>query len=82
MIESNINININKIPDYDIEKINLKSYNQETRNIILSNLKKYTKLINFSCHGLDLTELPELPDSLIELDCSYNKFVKLPNLPN
>lgn len=30
-------------------------------------------------NDLDLTELPELPDSIFELDCSYNKLTHLPN---
>ena len=53
------------IPDYDIEEINLNYcyYNRETRNIILSNLKKYTKLKKFNCNSNNLSKLPDLPNS-------------------
>ena len=70
------------IPSYDIEKIKLDNYNKKTRNIILSNLKKYTKLKIFECSDCDLDKLPELPNSLIHLECDYNDLTKLPKLPN
>ena len=70
------------IPSYDIEEINLSDYNPETRNIILSNLKNYTKLEVFKCYNHNLTELPNLPNSLIELYCSTNELTELPDLPN
>ena len=60
------------IPPYDIEEINLGDYNSETKKIILSNLKNYTKLEIFKCHNHNLTELPDLPDTLIELYCYNN----------
>ena len=62
-------MNIDIIPPYDIEEINLYYYTQETTNIILSNLKNYTKLKKFNCEYHNLTELPDLPDTLIELYC-------------
>ena len=70
------------IPSYDIEEINLSDYNPETRNIILSNLKNYTKLAVFKCYNHNLTELPNLPNSLIELECYHNNLTELPDLPN
>ena len=73
---------MDKIPPYDIKKIHLKNYNDETRNIILSNFKKYTKLIEFYCYGCDLNELPDLPNSLRNLYCGNNNLTKLPKLPN
>ena len=73
---------MNEIPSYDIEKINLYDYNEETRKIILSNLKNYTKLIDFNCYSCNLTELPDLPNSLTELECHHNNLTELPDLPN
>ena len=70
------------IPSYDIEEIILSNYNNETRNIILSNLKNYTKLKKFKCSICNLTKLLELPNSLIKLDCSFNNLTELPVLPN
>ena len=72
----------NKVPDYDTEQIILFHYDVKKRNTILSNLKNYKKLKEFSCNKLGLTELPELPDSLKYLECINNKLIKLPNLPN
>ena len=73
---------MNIIPSYEIEEIYLIDYNLETRNIILSNFKNYTKLKKFNCHHNNLTELPNLPNSLEILHVSYNKLTKLPDLPN
>ena len=73
---------MNKIPNYDSYEIDLWHYSIKTRKTILSNLKNYTKLNKFYCNNCGLTELPELPDSLIYLDCSYNNLKKLPVLPN
>ena len=70
------------IPSYDIEEINLSDYNPETKKIILSNFKNYTKLEVFRCEDNNLTELPNLPNSLIELYCSNNELTELPDLPN
>ena len=72
-----------KIPNYDIKKIYLDNYNDETRKTILSNLKNYTQLKLFNCSRCDLVELPEnLPNSLMTLICSYNRLTRLPNLDN
>ena len=69
------------IPSYEIEEIYLIDYNLETRNIILSNFKNYTKLKKFNCYNNNLTELPSFPKTLIYLKCYENKLTKLPNLP-
>ena len=69
-------------PEYDIKEINLVNYTNETKKIILSNLKNYTKLKKFYCNSCGLTELPELPNSLKYLYCSNNYLTELPNLPN
>ena len=71
---------IDIIPEYDIEKIHLFTYTNETQNIILSNLKNYTKLKMFICSSCNLYELPDLPISITHLDCSYNKLIELPDL--
>ena len=73
---------MNEIPDYNIQEIELWSYSNQTRNIILSNLKNYTKLKKFNCSICNLTKLPELPNLLIKLDCSNNNLTELPVLPN
>ena len=75
---------INKIPSYDIKKIVLYNYNNETRKTILSNFKNYTQLKIFDCNYCNLTELqlPDLPDLLTHLDCENNKLIELPYLPH
>ena len=73
---------MNEIPDYNIQEIELWSYSNQTRNIILSNLKNYTKLKKFNCSICNLTKLPELPNSLTLLNCGNNKLTELPVLPN
>ena len=78
MIKSYINI----VPPYDVYTIELLYYNKKTRKIILSNLKNYRKLENFCCNGCDLTELPDLPNSLTHLYCDNNNLTELPDLPN
>ena len=70
------------IPSYDVEEIILKNYNEGTRKIILSNLKKYTKLKRFDCNFCNFVKLPDLPNSLTELYCSNNDLTELPSLPN
>lgn len=44
-------------------------------------LCRFTKLLQLSVCFNDLTELPELPASLIFLDCFNNKITSLPSLP-
>ena len=74
--------NIDIVPVYDIEVIILNNYNEETKKIILSNLRKYIKLKIFECYYCNIKELHDLPNSLKELDCRYNNLTELPNLPN
>ena len=73
---------MNIIPSYDVEKINLWYYTINTRKIILSNLKNYTKLKRFECSICCLRELHELPNSLEYLNCDNNNLTELPVLPN
>ena len=71
-----------KIPNYNVDEIHLQSYNNKIRKIILNNFKNYIKLTKFDCYNCNLTELHDLPNSLIYLDCCYNNLTKLPDLPN
>ena len=79
---SDIYIDIDIIPDYDITFVDLKDYNDEIKDNFLSNFKNYTKLKTFYCNNCNLTELPDFPDSLIHLYCANNNLTKIPNLPN
>ena len=78
---NNIDI-INIIPSYDVEEIILINNfdNDKTRNSISTNFKNYTQLKIFNFNGYNFTELPDLPNSLIKLYCSYRKIIKFPNL--
>jgi Leucine-rich repeat (LRR) protein len=78
---NNIDI-INIIPSYDVEQIILINNfdNDKTRNTISTNFKNYTQLKIFNFMGYNFTELPDLPNSLIKLYCSYKKIIKFPNL--
>ena len=48
----------------------------------LPDLTKYINLKVLNCSNNELTELPNLPNTLIELICSNNKLTELTNLPN
>jgi len=78
---NNIDI-INIIPSYDVEEIILINNfdNDKTRNTISTNFKNYTQLKIFNFMDYNFTELPDLPNSLIKLYCSYRKIIKFPNL--
>ena len=78
---NNIDI-INIIPSYDVEEIILINNfdNDKTRNSISTNFKNYTQLKIFNFMGYNFTELPDLPNSLIKLYCSYRKIIIFPNL--
>ena len=64
------------IPSYDVKEIDLSIYTDRIKNIILSNLKNYTKLISFCCNECNLTKLLDLPNSLQILKCRLNKLTK------
>ena len=70
---------------FDIEEIKIDSKNnKEIMEYILQNLYKYTNLKKFICSNyiFQSSKLPELPNSLIELDCSKCNLKELPeNLP-
>ena len=82
MIESDIESDIDILPSYDTRYLNLSNYNNEIKQIILSNIKNYKKLKTFYCNNCDLDELPDLPKSIIHLYCAYNNLIKLPKLQN
>lgn len=56
------------------------SYNYDSFDDIIK-LENYDKIYRIECYGCGLTELPELPKYLKELNCSHNKIKKLPKLP-
>ena len=68
----------------------INNYTLDTEFIDYSFLKMYklpdlTKYINLKvlyCNNNELTELTNLPNTLIELNCNNNKLTKLTNLPN
>ena len=69
----------------DIKVIIFKHYNNETKKNILKNLKYCKKLEILNCTGCsfdELTELPELPNTLKVLQCCRNNLTRLPKLPN
>ena len=81
-IESDIENDIDILPSYDTRYLNLSNYNNEIKQIILSNIKNYKKLETFYCNNCNLDELPDLPKSIIHLYCAYNNLIKLPKLQN
>ena len=82
LFKKKFKMNNNIMSDYDVEQIKLNDYTIETRKIILTNFKNYTKLKIFNCNYCNLTKLPDLPNSLQDLRCNNNNLTKLPNLPN
>ena len=75
--------------DFNIENY-LNSLDANVTTIDVSNqgitylpsLIRFTSLTLLDCHNNQLTSLPELPNTLIELFCYNNKLVYLPKLPN
>ena len=63
-------------PNLDVEEINI-SFMGETK---LPDLSRYTKLKKLSCDCNELTQLDNLPSTLLELDCSNNQITSLDNL--
>ena len=55
---------------------------EEARRIIAEWLDEGSPDIILELVGLNLTELPELPDEITVLDCSHNRITKLPQLPD
>ena len=47
----------------------------------LINLESYNDIYVITCCNTKLTEFPELPKSLKELNCKNNELIKLPELP-
>ena len=66
-------------------QINTK-YNLEDANDInfdsFDKIIDYDKVVYIFCSDCNLTELPKLPNSLLEFRSCYNKLTKLPELPN
>ena len=55
---------------------------EEAQRIIAEWLDEGSPDIILELAGLNLTELPELPDEITVLDCSHNQITKLPQLPD
>jgi len=45
-------------------------------------INNYDNVVVINCYNNNLSELPKLPNSLIELYCHYNQLSVLPELPN
>ena len=61
----------------DVTEIDIKWKNL----IMLPDLSRFTYLQKLDCSHNQLTQLDNLPSSLIELNCSYNQLIQLDNLP-
>ena len=71
---------IHHFPDFDVDKIVLKNFDEESKKYIINNLElnSFTNLIEFNCNSCNLKKLPKLPDSLKILGCGNNKLKFLP----
>ena len=75
MSSFNIEEYLNSLPKY-IYSINLCGKNLT----YIPSLKRFKNLIQLKCDNNQLTQLPELNDSLEFLSCQHNKLTKLPEL--
>ncbi|MDX1373883.1 MAG: leucine-rich repeat domain-containing protein, partial [Nitrososphaeraceae archaeon] len=66
------------------EKVNKKKIVSLKLDIPLTviEINEFEKLISFDCYNCGLEELPELPNTLMELKCSHNRLERLPKLPD
>ena len=72
-VENTINVDevqtyLDGLPPENITKI----YVGRCNLTVINNLARFTNLICLDCDNNELTTLPELPDSLISLECSGN----------
>jgi len=66
-----------------IDKSKIKGLYMSYKNLTeLLDLSEYTNLKELNCDNNNLTELPELPNSLEILKCYNNNLTSLPELPN
>ena len=51
---------------------------------LFENIYDYNKVIYINCNlnNFRLSLLPQLPNSLVELNCDFNQLIELPELPN
>ena len=73
------------ILNYNHTQIILSNYNKKNKDYILSNLHNYKKIEKFECKECNLSFLPNFKllssfNLLINLDCSNNNIVELPDL--
>ena len=71
---------INSLPD-DVETIDILSHFRR-QTLSLNALSRFTNVREFICTNLEWTSLPTLPNTLIILNCSWNKLTSLPALPD
>ena len=77
---------IHLFPDFNIDKIVLKTFgdelDKESKKYILDNLELnlFTNLVEFDCSFCNLKKLPNLPNSLKILKCYNNKLELLPEI--
>ena len=76
-----MNINtVNLLNNYSFDIIKLDLSSKQINGIL--NLDKFCNLTELNCNGNLITNLDNLPNSLIKLDCTGNKITNLDNLPN
>ena len=64
-----------------IFKLKKLEITEKNKLVFLDHLNDFSNLTILICVKLELTKLPKLPETLIELDCSQNKLTILPKLP-
>ena len=71
---------IHHFPDFNVDKIVLKNFDEESIKYIIDNLElnSFRNLIEFNCNSCNLKKLPKLPESLKILNCGNNKLTRLP----
>ena len=76
-----MNINtINLLNNYPFDIIKLDLSYKQINGIL--NLDKFCNLTELNCYRNQITNLDNLPNSLIKLYCNGNKITNLNNLPN
>ena len=72
-----------KTYEENIDKSTITELDLSYKNLAeLPDLSEYINLKYLYCDANQLTELPELPKSLMHLYCNNNQLTELPELPN
>ena len=81
MLINKMNINtMGLLNDYPFDIIKLDILNKQINGIL--NLDKFYDLKELNCGLNQITNLDNLPNSLIVLNCENNQIINLDNLPN